>query len=283
MDHRTTTLMAEIHQQIDSFTAKINDPFVSLMMKGAKRVLLDNENPTRIHLFALSIREVMGYLLAKLAPDEEVQACKWFNIVTQNGAPSRIQRAEYAIRGGILPDDFPDLKEFECEAKAELKKHLDDLSKLTHVRPETHIENPEEIAQQVRTIISALLDFFDVIEYYRTEIQSMVEESIDQHIFETFLNETFDEVDILSTHSRVEHAEVSKISVEKIDSSAVHFRAEGNVDVELNYGSGGDRSRGEGHSTSVYFPFDATFNANINDMKALKDAKYEIDTSSWCE
>lgn len=275
--------MTDIHQQIDDFAAKIDDPFVSMMMVGAQRVLLDIENPICIHLFALCLREVMSYLLHELAPDEEVQACKWFKPVTENGAPSRIQRAEYAIRGGLSADDFPDLKDIEVEAKAELKKRIDDLSKLTHVRPATHIEDPEKIAQVARKTLSALLDFLDVIESYRTDIQSMVAESIDSHVFETFLWEVFSEVDILSTHSRVEHGTVYKIAVEKIDSSAVYFRAEGNVEVELNYGSGGDRRRGEGFSMNEDFPFHASFNGSLEDMNALKDPKYEIDTSSWYE
>lgn len=283
IDHRAPTIMTDIHQQIESFAAKFDDPFVSKMMEGAQRVLLDSENPTRIHLFALSLREVTSYLLHELAPDEEVQACKWFKPVTENGAPSRIQRAEYAIRGGLSADDFPDLKEIEGDAKAELKDRINDLSKLTHVRPATHIEDPEKIEQVARETLSALRTFLDVIEGYRNDIQSMVAESIELHVFETFLWEVFSKVDILSTHSRVERGTVSKITVEKIDSSAVHFRAEGDVEVELNYGSGGDRRRGEGFSMNVNFPFHATFNGDLKDIRALKDPKYEIDTSSWYE
>lgn len=275
--------MTDIHQQIQSFAAKIDDPFVSMMMVGAQRVLLDIENPTRIHLFALSLREVMSYLLHELAPDKEVQACKWFKPVTENGAPSKIQRAEYAIRGGLLADDFPNLKDIEVEAKAELKDRLDNLSKLTHVRLATYIEDPEKIAQVAQETLCALLDFLGAIESYRTDIQSMVAENIDLHVFETFLWAVFSEVDILSTHSRVEHGTVSKMTVEKIDSSTVYFRAEGNVEVELNYGSGGDRNRGNEFSMNADFPFHATFNASLQEMKALKDPKYEIDTSSWYE
>ena len=283
LTYRFTTIMTDIHQQIDNFSARIDDLFVTKMMVGAQRVLLDIENPTRIHLFALSVREVMSYLLHKLAPDEDVKACQWFQPVTENGAPSRIQRAEYAIRGGLSADDFPDLSDIESEAKAKLKDRIDDLNKLTHVRPNTHIEDPEEIAQVARETIFALSSFLDLIEAYRTEVQSIVAESIDSHVFETFLWECFPEVDILSTHSRVEHATINEVTVTKIDSSAVYFRADGDVEVELNYGSGGDRRRGEGASLNENFPFHATFVGELKDMKALKDPKYEIDTSSWYE
>lgn len=275
--------MTDIHQQIESFTSKIDDPFVSMMMEGAQRVLLDIENPTRIHLFALSLREVMSYLLHELAPDEEVQACKWFKPVTDNGAPSRIQRAEYAIRGGLSAADFPDLKEIESEANAELKDRLNDLNKLTHPRPKTHIEDPEKIEQVARETLSALSAFIDIIDSYRSNIRSQVIESIELHVFETFLWEVFSEIDIISTHSRVEHGIISSITVEKIDSYAVYFRAEGDVEVELNYGSGGDRRRGEGFSMNIGFPFHATFKGDLRDIKVLKDPEYEIDTSSWYE
>lgn len=273
--------MNDIHQQIDSIAEKIGDPFVSMMMHGAQRVLLDAQNASRIHLFALSVREVLSYLLHELAPDEEVQACEWFKPVTENGAPSRVQRAEFAIRGGLSETDFPELVGTEAEAKKELKDRINDLNKLTHVRPATHIEDPVKIEQVAQETMSALSAFLDAINGYRTDIQSLVTESIDSHVFETFLWEVFSEVDILSTHSRVEHGAVSKIIVEKIGSSSVCFKAEGVVEVELNYGSGGDRRRGEGYTMKADFPFHATFNAGLKDMKALKDAKFEIDTSSW--
>lgn len=262
---------------------RLNDPFADTLMDGALRVLLSEDNPARVHLFALAMRELMGYLLHKLAPDDEVEKCSWFKSLTPNGKPSRKQRMQYAIRGGIEASKLPDNEAIEGEFLKELMETIDELSKLTHVRPDTLVKDQHEAVEIAHRTVGDFATLVDLVHDARREFCSAIIEHVSAHTFDTFLHEVFSELDILSTHTRAEHSEVERVYVEKITHNTVFFRAEGWVEVELNYGSGGDRRRGEGASIGDSFPFQARFEADVSDFLKLKNATYEVDTSSWYE
>lgn len=50
-------------------------------MLGAALVLDTRENPLRLNLFASAIRIFLDHMMDALAPQEEVEACRWFRPV----------------------------------------------------------------------------------------------------------------------------------------------------------------------------------------------------------
>jgi hypothetical protein len=51
------------------------------------------------------MRELFGYTLQTLAPDENFTECEWFEPEPGTKGPTRRQRAKYATQGG-LSDDY---------------------------------------------------------------------------------------------------------------------------------------------------------------------------------
>ncbi|OWV40353.1 hypothetical protein CDZ96_25955 [Mameliella alba] len=93
-----------------------------------------------------------------------------------------------------------------------------------------------------------------------------------------------DELDILSTHTRVEYPFVDEITVEKIDQSHVYVGVTGDVNVELVYGSGSDFRRGEGATLDDSFPFEVSLRSPITDLDKFETTQpIKVDTSSWYE
>lgn len=74
------------------------DGFSRDLLDGALRVLADQANPMRAHLFAGGLRELFTYLLHNAAPDDEVRACDWFVQAHDTQTVTRRQRAVYASR-----------------------------------------------------------------------------------------------------------------------------------------------------------------------------------------
>ena len=99
--------------------------------------LQQSNNPLRLNNFATGLRELSRIVLGRLAPDQRVQNCAWYQPATnQNGqtAITRGQRIAYAVQGG-LDDSFvrDELGIDIDQMRKTFVKVLDQLSKFTHL------------------------------------------------------------------------------------------------------------------------------------------------------
>ena len=94
-----------IEDQIESVRGRLPDQFAHDLLAGAVHALAQQENRMRGHQFAGTFRELISYLLEKMAPKGDVTRCTRYKQEKGVNGPTRKQRALYACRGG-LTDEF---------------------------------------------------------------------------------------------------------------------------------------------------------------------------------
>lgn len=258
----------------------LND-FERLLVRGALRVAGDAENPIRGNMFAGAFRELLTSMLHRLAPDEDVQACCWFEQASNTNGPTRAQRAKFTAHGG-LPDDLIEGAGYDVGSLVRpIVESIKRRNGYVHVRPGRVLVDEAAITQLRDDILAALQDLDEALRICRDAVAEVVREEVDAAAIGSLTEEVLDEVDILSTRHQVEHVEYDDFEVSRIGSSAVELIAKGYLEIELQYGSMSDLRRGDGAKMNVDFPFAVTLTALISDMKQLFVAKREVDTSSW--
>jgi len=107
---------------------------------------------------------------------------------------------------------------------------------------------------------------------------------VEDLLFEIILNDFPDELDQLSTHTRLE--EVIDIDIDEIsiEGTSIFVAGDGVVSVELQFGSDGDQDTDEGFKYYDSFPFEFEITLeydNEHELKIVDVDKLEIDTSSY--
>ena len=257
------------------------DDFSKLVVQGAMRVVADTENPIRLNLFAAAIRELFGHTLHRLAPDDAVTDCAWFEFEKDQTKPTRRQRAKYATQGG-LPDEF--IRDADVDVKhlhdAAIKA-VDTLSKYTHVREGVIVQNAEEIDQFVRDALGAFVGLFGSFAECRSQIEAAVFEQVNDEAVSALLYETILGLDEIATHHSIDEIWVDKVKIARIDAQALQFEVSGSVTVQLQWGSNSDVRRGDGALMDNSFPFRVTMWSPVENVTAFEDTDYLVDTSSW--
>lgn len=250
------------------------------------------ENKLRFNNFAYSIRELSRHILHRLAPDEDIKLCTWYKPgKNKNGdiVISRADRINYAIHGGFDNNVLAamGLKSSIGQARKTMLDSIDALNKYTHVNENTFDVSGSKVETLVNEVIYSFNAFVEAMTNIRRKIISHLEDEINQEILIATLYETYNEVDVLSTHSSIENYYIDSILVEDITSQDVSFKINGTVDVRLQYGSDGDQRRDDGYVTNMNFPFRANVSAEIKtSLKKfhLDDNIYfEVDTDEFYE
>jgi hypothetical protein len=106
-------------------------------------------------------------------------------------------------------------------------------------------------------------------------------ETLRDRLFDYMLNEAFpDDLDHLSTHTRIEGLSDLEISDIRVRHDEIRVAGTGAVDVELQYGSGSDQETGMGSKLYDSYPFD--FIAILDtDGGLVSVEKLAVDTSSF--
>ncbi|WP_308132009.1 hypothetical protein [uncultured Flavobacterium sp.] len=81
-------------------------------------------------------------------------------------------------------------------------------------------------------------------------------ENIESELFNCFIEDIPDEVDMLSTHTFIE--EITDVDIDEIiiDNQYLFIKGDGVVSIQLQYGSDGDQKRDNGYKMYDNFPFD---------------------------
>lgn len=276
-DHRGENVIPV--QNATALEELLPDDFSKTLFSGALEVLKSG-NPIRAHLFGAAVREIVGHLLHEMAPDEELKQASWFT--DEEDRPTRKQRMTFAIQGGLSDATVGNLGMDASEMHKAMAAATRELNRRTHVRPKTLLIDRGEIEKFANDVVDAVIEFLQAIDEFRDAVAEAVLHAASAPVFGSFLAESNDMIDALSTHSFVEHVEVEEVRVVRIGAAEIEYEAEGTVYVQLNYGSGSDRARGEGATIQDSYPFSCKMTGSVDDLEDIHDVSdMEVDTSSF--
>ena len=256
--------------------------------------LSDKGNPLRFNNFAYCMREIITLILARYSSDDDILKCCWYkNETNKEDGVTRAQRVKYSIQGGfndlrvfeILELDEDDDKDFIKDTLKSFTKLFRELNEHTHLR-EKRFNIGDELCESLAfQVLGVMKEILMLIEDLRVQIKSHIEGEIDDALISEIVTTTFNELDILSTHTMVDDSELDSFYVETISSEYVEVKGYGTVYCDLQYGSGSDMRNGIGASISQSFPYNFTIHAKLNDLHNLElgGAGIEVDTDSWYE
>jgi len=278
-------------EQLAALRGRLPDDFSKVLLEGSLRVLADIQNPIRLNHFAGSMRELFTHLLHEMAPDHSVRQCPWFPAERDARArenpqladadldrPTRRQRATYAIQGGITDQQIIAYGFEPEDVHAEFRDAVQELNRLTHVRPEAVVQAADEVERRSTAILEALHNFYQALDHCRDRISDAIFSAVQRAAFDELTREAIGDLDILSQHTFVEGPAIDEIRVLRIDAAKIYFLITGEVDVELNYGSGDD-----GVSMNEAFPFELTMEAPVTEPDRFENVACQVDTDSFYE
>ena len=268
--------------------SSIEDDDICKYLDNAIQKLSYLDDPTRYNSFAMVFREMLRKLLEVLSPDTAIKKCIWFELADKNkpNMITRAQRIQYAISSGLDTDFVLDELGFDLSEKIKfIKKPYADLNKYVHIND--HSFNVEESIgnEFVEKCIDMLYELTSTIVKVRHSLKVRLEKYLYDYIFELFLDVTFDDLDILSTHTRVQGNDINGVSIAKIDFDDIDIEIFGSVDVELQYGSDGDQRRGDGLIVGDSYPFQIEKTIDVrNPLKFdIDENEVQFDTESYYE
>lgn len=235
-----------------------NDTFLAQVLRDCHIVGKDDRLVVRGNFATAGLREAVGHVMHSLAPDEDVRRCVWFKQATGTRTVTRRQCAKFIVVAG-LPDRFVE-EQLQLELEdftAPLLESIETLNKLTHVRHNTILSGERKIRRMFGAVLSSLTQLLDAAEESRKAVCRAIEEQMHEAVFQSFMDEAIDELVELSTHTRVDGHGIESITVDHLDWKEIHYRVEGWVDVELQYGSNSDQRNGLGTISDDSFPYSA--------------------------
>jgi hypothetical protein len=237
-------------------------------------------------MVASALRELVTYVLHTLAPEDEVRRCVWFEQAKDTKTVTRAQRARYIVQAG-LPDDFvrERLKVDAAALAKPLLSAMDALHKATHVRADTVVRKGGAVRQMLYEVLTEIHALIDDAAQSREAIKDAVATALHNAVFESLILETIQELDELSTHTRVDGHWIDTISVKLLDATRIEYRVTGEVEVELQYGSNSDVENDIGMRSDDSYPYRAKVSAEAGkpleiDAEAIR---LHVDTSSFYE
>ncbi|TPW31466.1 hypothetical protein FJU08_06825 [Martelella alba] len=282
-DDNWEALESSISELISKFP---RDEFLEALLVGTWRVAIDADNPIRGNLIASALREVIGHVLHKLAPDESVRACVWFKQTQGTTTVTRRQRATFIIQAG-LPDDFVNNTiGFDVRDQIDpLLEAFDELSKFTHVRAETIVHEHDEVQDIMVGVVDGLLAILKAADDAQDDLKNAIVEVMQGAMLDKLISETIQDLDELSTHTSVSGQYVESIEIVDLDEAQITYEVIGEVEVDLQYGSNSDVRKGLGHVMGDSYPYSAFITARAAKPFEIKneDVELRVDNSSFFE
>lgn len=269
----------------ESIYKNLKNSFTKKLLKASLLQIKYKDNPIRYNSFAVSFRELVRHIFYELAPNEEVKNCDWYveNDNVLNGI-TKAQRIEYAVRGGLSDDFVSDELVIDLRVLTKkILKSLETLNKYTHIEEEVFQVSESEGDKIVNKSMNALMDFFNAINDLKYDLINRYEKILFDIVEKTFYDETFNEIDILSTHYRIEGIVLDNIEIENINSSEIYIQISGTVEIEHQYGSDRDVRDGNGDILFNSYPFHILNKIDVLEpLEVFIDPNdIEIDTSDF--
>ena len=271
-------------QQIEKI---LRSDFEKQLFEASLKNLEDENNALRYHNFCYSIRELSRHFLNSLSSEEFVLKCPWFAVETDNGKPTRSQKIKYAIQGGLTDELLEelgfDIEELKNIIK-EIKSTIDSLSRYTHINPENLILTEEQIKIKSEEVLKTFEKFVNTIIDYKESLKSFLDGEIEEHMIDTIISNSYENIDCLAPHYSLEYGEVSEYHIIEINDKEIIVNVYGYLNVTLEYGSRNERANDDGLDISQSFPFETQIRYEISDKFPSDDYEvdeFDVDTSEW--
>lgn len=272
---------------IEKIKKILKSEFENELFDASLKNLEDKDNKLRYHNFSYSIRELSRHFLNSLAPEERILDCTWFKIETDNGKPTRGQKIKYAIQGGLTDEILKnlgfDVEELKSIIK-EVKTTIDSLSKYTHVNPESFNLTESEIESNSQKVLENFEAFVETIDNYRKTLKDFLDGKIEDHMIDTVIYNSYENIDSLAPHYSLEYSEVYEYHISEINDREIIVDVFGSLSVTLEYGSRSERAIGDGLDISESFPYETQIRYKISDKFPSDEYEvdsFDVDTSSW--
>lgn len=269
----------------DRLRTKLTKPFHRALFDATLQSLRDTGNPLHATNFSNGFRELTRNALDSLAPKEQIQASPWFKPdPTSKDGFTRRHRIQFVIHGGLSPE-FAEEElgiDVDGEAKA-LRDAVDKLNKFVHVNEDTFEVDAAHLSEISEGAISALADLLDCADNSRRKLCDHLEKRVHKALLEEVLRKTINDIDIIATHHTVEDISVEDVQLVSLTGTHLTLAVSGYVEVELQWGSGGDLRRGEGATMDDSFPLTCKFTSNVEtpDKFDLAPGSLKVDNDSW--
>jgi len=265
----------------------LDDEFQKKFLAAVINNLSDASNPLAFNNFCTSFRELVRHVLRDLAPDSEIQACKWFK--PDNTSKTGITRAHaitYIVQGGLLEEYLVNTLKIDVnKEKHKLLSTINELSKFVHIEEKTFGTDVSVAEVKADSAVRALISMLVCAKECRSSLARSLEAQISKEVFSVAISETIQSIDSLATHHSIEEIYVEETLVESIDSSDICFNASGSIGVQLQWGSNGDVRRGDGLLSEESFPFTCELRSSVESPEKVEadPGNFCVNTSSWWE
>ncbi len=181
---------------------------LGVILDGAVTSFSDSANPLRFSNTATGLRELLRELFVAISPDRSIQDSTWFtpDPTSQTGVTRR-HRTLFAVYSYLDPQHFPTNFASSVEAlAAQIGKQVGALSAFTHIT-KASLATPEQAAIACfDSTVRLFLRLFDAIDSAREHLRDALQIELQERLSDIFTSEFFDELDILSTHTRPQDA-----------------------------------------------------------------------------
>ena len=282
--------MSTLNQQnLDKLRQKLA-PYPShlgVILNGAVASFSDTTNSLRFSNTATGLRELLRELFVAISPDQSIKASSWFtpDPTSQTGVTRR-HRTLFAVYSYLDPQHFPTNFASSVEALAkQIGKQVGALSVFTHVTKKSLVTPENTAIACFDSTIRLFLRLFDAIGSAREHLRDALQMKLQERLSDIFTSDFFDELDILSSHTRPQDAEDVEIEIDDIGEETITFFGTGSVLCDLQYGSDGDCRRGDGLEFSDSYPFTFSGEARTDDPRKVTVDRDDVsvDTSSFYE
>lgn len=260
-------------------------PHLRTILDGAVASFADISNPLRFSNTATGLRELLRELFASISPDRSIKACSWF-IPHPKAGVTRRHRTQFAVYSYLDPQHFPTSFVSGIDTLAtQIADQVGELSAFTHVT-KASLATPEQTAiASFDSTLGLFLRLFESIESAREHLRDALQIEIQERLSDIFTSDFFDELDILSTHTRPQDAEDVEVEIKDIGKETITFSGTGSVLCDLQYGSDGDCRRGDGVEFSDSYPFKFSGEARTANPREVKVDRSDVsvDTNSFYE
>jgi hypothetical protein len=244
-------------------------------------------NPMRVNNFATGIRELARIMLHDFASDKDIKVCEWYVEETNLAGQvviSRAQRIRYAVHAG-LPEEFvQDTLGIDLQQTISTFNALNSqLSKLTHVTPETFDLDEQAADALAQQALDTLISLFTTIDDCRSAVHEAVEISAKNALTDEMLDGTVEALDEIATHYYVDEVHIDNLKLESLGAEEIVFKASGTVDCTLQYGSDSDVASDIGMRVDDNYPLTCEFVADVTAPLDLTVRELYVDNSSFYE
>jgi hypothetical protein len=276
-------------QKLDELRKKLVplSTHLGIILNGSVAGFSDIANPLRFSNTATGLRELLRELFVAISPDESIRSSSWFiSDPTSKTGVTRRQRIFFAVYSYLDPQHFP--KNFAAgidKLATQIIKQVSLLSSFTHITKENLATPTETAIECFDTTIHLFLSLFESIESAREHLRDALQIELMDQLSEIFSSEFFDELDILSSHTRPLYAEDVDVVISEISNEIISFIGTGNILCDLQYGSDGDCARGDGLEISDSYPFTFSGEALTSNPRevSVDQSNISVDTSSFYE